>query len=147
MHLFEFNLEHPLHTYQVNDSHGKEGSNNDLTTRIFIMKTFIAVPNGVFPLKEVLAAPTTKIIIKNLSADPRTHGRKLRIFLSFYQTFDMVAQLQDQGVDPCTVDVEDIATAASFLIEKGFDKIIETFEPEDRALLDSLFQESEVSHV
>ncbi|ATI27013.1 hypothetical protein CR47_0213915 [Ralstonia solanacearum] len=71
----------------------------------------------------------------------------MRIFLSFYQTFDMVAQLQDQGVDPCTVDVEDIATAASFLIEKGFDKIIETFEPEDRALLDSLFQESEVSHV
>lgn len=110
------------------------------------MKTFIAVPNGVFPLKEVLAAPTTKNIIKSLSADPRSHGRKLRIFLSFYQTFDMVAQLQDQGIDPSTVDVEEIATAASLLIEQGFDTIIEAFDPEDRAFLKALFDESTYTH-
>ena len=50
------------------------------------MKTFIAVPNGIFPLKEVLAAPTTKQIIETLRNETRADGRKLRIFLSFYQT-------------------------------------------------------------
>jgi hypothetical protein len=111
------------------------------------MKTFIAAPNGAFPLKEVLSAPTTKQIIASLRADPRTTGRKLRIFLSFYQTFDMVAQLQDQGHDTATLDVEEIATASSFLIEANFDTIMQTFSSEERVLLNSLFQEGGVSYV
>jgi hypothetical protein len=109
--------------------------------------TFIAVPNGVFPLKEVLAAPSTKEIIAALRKQSRAHDRKLRVFLSFYQTFDIVAQLQDQSVAPETVDVEEIATAAALCIEYGFDAIMQTFSEEDLALLNSLFQESEVSHV
>lgn len=109
--------------------------------------TFIAVPNGVFPLKEVLAAPTTKQIIETLRKETRANDRKLRIFLSFYQTFDMVAQLQEQGVAPETVDVEEIATAASLVIEQGFDTIMETFSEAERAFLNSLFKEGEVSHV
>ena len=111
------------------------------------MNTFIAVPNGVFTLKEVLAAPTTKLIIETLQKETRAHVRKLRIFLSFYQTFDMVAQLQNQSVDPETVDVEEIATAAALLIEQGFDTIMETFSEGERAFLNSLFKEGEVSHV
>ena len=102
------------------------------------MKTFIAVPNGIFPLKEVLAAPTTKQIIETLRNETRADGRKLRIFLSFYQTFDMVAQLQVQGVDPKTLDVEEIATAAALLIEQGFDTIMETFTKGERYFLNSL---------
>lgn len=110
------------------------------------MKTFIAVPNGIFPLQEVLAAPTTKSFLKKLCASSCSKIDKLKFFLSYYQTFDMVAQLQDQGVDPATVDVEEVSMAASILIQKGFDKLIETFEPEDHALLDSLFIEPTQTH-
>lgn len=109
--------------------------------------TFIAVPNGAFPLKDVLAAPTTKQIIETLRNETRANGRKLRIFLSFYQTFDMVAQLQEQGVSPETVDIEEISTVASLVIEQGFDTIMETFTEAERAFLNSLFKEGEVSHV
>lgn len=111
------------------------------------MQTFITVPNGVFPLHEVLAAPTTKQVIASLRSDPRADLRRLRIFLSFYQTFDMVAQLQNAGEDITKIDVEEIATAASLIIEGAFDIIMSTFNEEEQAFLNSLFKEEEVSHV
>lgn len=111
------------------------------------MKTFITVPNGAFPLHEVLAAPTTKQIIASLRSDPGTNLRKLRIFLSFYQTFDMIGQLQNAGEDVTKLDVEEIATTASLIIESAFDIIMITFSKEEQELLNSIFQEEEVSHV
>lgn len=111
-----------------------------------IKKIFMTIPDGAFPLQEVLAAPTTKEFIKTLRVDSRSTVRKLKIFLSFYQTFDMLGQLQERGVDTSTVDMEEISMVAGLLIEANFGMIIKSFEKKDRALLNALFNESSYTH-
>jgi hypothetical protein len=111
-----------------------------------ISKAFITVPDGSIPLKEFLAAPTAKEFIKIVRADARTTGRKLRVFLAFYQTLDMLGQLQQRGIDTSAVDIKEIAAAADMLIDSYFDMIINSFKKKDRALLNALFNEPAYAH-
>jgi hypothetical protein len=110
------------------------------------MIDIIAVPNGAFSLQDFLDLPTSSEIVESLKDKPFTKSMKTKVFLKIYQTFDLVAQFEQQGFETSTINPLEVAGIAHEAIEQAWEVILETFSDEDRALLNSLFEEPALQH-
>ena len=105
------------------------------------MINIVAIPNEAISLQEFLAEPCNAQVIEQLKDRSFSKAKKLKTFLAFYQTKDAVAQLACQGYDLASLNPLELAATASVAIDQGFDKIMKTFDDEERSVLDSLFKD------
>lgn len=104
------------------------------------MINILMIPNGAMSLQEFIADPCNAQVIEHLKNGAFSKAKKLRTFLAFYQTKDAVAQLALQGYELTSLNPLELAATASVAIDQGFDKIMKTFDDEERRVLDSLFK-------
>lgn len=105
------------------------------------MINIVAIPNGAMSLQDFLGEPCNAQVIEHLKGGSFSKAKKLKTFLAFYQTKDAVAQLACQGYDLTSLNPLELAATAAAAIEQGFDKIMKTFDDEERSVLDSLFKD------
>ena len=105
-----------------------------------------SVPNGYFTLQQFIESPGTSGLIDVLRNQSISKKNKLKIFLTLYQTYDLVAQFAQQGYQISTLNSLQMVGIAHQAIDGEFDSILESFSYEDQSLMDLILVKGSIQH-
>lgn len=98
----------------------------------------VAVPNGVFSLDQALASEPIQEAIGLLQNMEAPEKAKIKTLLSLYQMVDTLAQLDNQGFDLHTLNMDSLRESMKSAIDLGYDSIMKTFTEHERKKLREL---------